>query len=189
MTAPPTVHVFTFRRGLLARLGHDLRLHIARFELEVNGVSVEGRFDTGSLRVDGAIKRGVLDADAISAGDRSEIERTIAEEVLHASRFPSATLAAELEVVDELRFALRGQLVLHGRSVRIACAVEPIGGRLVAELELVPSQLGITPYRALGGTLALEDRVRIVVSVPAAGLASGSAGATAGSSLRARWAP
>jgi hypothetical protein len=186
VTAPATVHVFTFRRGLLARLGHDLRLHIARFELEVNGASVEGRFETGSLRVDGAMKRGVLDPDAISAGDRSEIERTISEEVLHASSFPSATLAAEVEAIDELRFALRGQLVLHGRSVRIACAVEPIGGRLVAELELVPSQLGIAPYRALGGTLALEDRVRIVVSVPDAGV---TAAGMASASPRVRWVP
>jgi hypothetical protein len=189
MTEQPTVHVFTFRRGLLARLGHDLRLHIARFELEVNGASLIGRFETGSLRVDGAIKRGVLDPDGLAAGDRAEIERAIADEVLLCARFPLATLDAEVEVVDATRYALRGQLVLHGRSVRIACAVEPRGERLVAELELVPSHFGISPYRALGGTLALEDRVRVVVSVPALGLATGDASAAATRGLRARWAP
>jgi len=186
MTAPPTLHVFTFRRGLLARFGHDLRLCVARFELEVNGSSLAGRFETGSLRVDGAIKRGALDPHGLSARDRAEIERAIAEEVLFSARFPTATLAAEIEAVDATRYALRGQLVLHGRSVRIACAVEPSGERLVAELELVPSQLGIAPYRALGGTLTLEDRVRIVASVPAAGVTA--AGALS-ASLHARWTP
>jgi hypothetical protein len=87
--------------------------------------------------------------------------------------------------VDDRRFALRGELTLGGgRSASIACAIEPRGDQLVAELELAPSQLGIAPYRALGGTLALEDRVRIVVSVPAAGVTGGAAV----ESLHARWA-
>lgn len=186
MADQPALHVFTFRRGLLARLGHDLRLHVARFELEVKGSSLAGRFDSGSLRVDGAITRGgVLDRDAISARDRAEIERTIADEILLAARFPAVVLAAEVEAVGGSRFALRGTLTVRDRTQTIACAVAPRGDQLVSELELVPSQLGIAPYRALGGTLALEDRVRVVVSVPAAELVTGVA---AGGDLHARWA-
>jgi hypothetical protein len=182
MAVLPNVHVFTFRRGLLARLGHDLRLHVARFELEANGTALEGRFETGSLRVDGAMQRGTLDPHAISERDRGEIERTIADEILLAARFPAATLRGQLQATGDRGFALRGELVLCGRAASIACAIEPRGEQLVAELELVPSQLGIAPYRALGGTLALEDRVRVVVSVPASGIV----GATA-ESLQARW--
>jgi hypothetical protein len=167
MAGQPAIHVFTFRRGLLARLGHDLQLHVARFELEVNGSSLTGRFDSGSLRVDGAITRGgVLDADAIGARDRAEIERTIADEILLAARYPAVALDAAVEALGGSRFALRGTLTVRDRTQSIGCAVEPRGDQLVAQLELVPSQFGIAPYRALGGALALEDRVRVVVSVP-----------------------
>lgn len=184
VAAQPVLHVFTFRRGLLAVLGHDLRLHVGRFELEVNGTALEGRFETGSLRVDGAVKRGALDPDALSASDRAKIERAIAEEVLLAQRFPQATLEAEVRALGGLRFTVRGKLTLRERAQDIACAVEPLADRLVSELDLVPSQFGIPPYHALGGSLVLEDRVRIVLSVPPADAA---AHARAGAELHARW--
>ena len=167
----PELHVFTFRRGLLARLGHDLQLNVGRFELALEGAELRGRFELGSLRVDGAIKRGALDREALSQSDRAQVERAVVEEVLHLARYPEATLTAQVRA-DGARFALAGQLTLHGQAVRLSCAIEPRASHWRAELELVPSRFGIAAYRALGGTLTLDDRVRIVASVPTVPLES-----------------
>lgn len=172
MTAPlPEVRVYTFRRGLLARLGHDLQLNVGRFELALDGAELRGRFELGSLRVEGAIKRGALDAQALSESDRGQIERAAVEEVLHVARNPEATLTAQVRAAGS-RFVLAGQLTLHGQTGQLSCAIEPRAARWSAELELVPSRFGIAPYRALGGTLTLDDRVRIVASVPTVPLES-----------------
>lgn len=180
MPAPPELRVYTFRRGLLARFGHDLQLHVSRFELELDGPALRGRFATDSLRVDGAITRGALDRRALSDSDRAQIERAVADEVLLAALHPEVTLTAQLRA-DGARFALSGQVALHGQAAPVSCRIEPRGERWVAELDLVPSRLGIAPYRALGGTLTLEDRVRIVASVPTVPLAADPA------SWRAHW--
>jgi hypothetical protein len=48
------------------------------------------------------------------------------------------------------------------------------GARLVGELELAPSQWGIKPFRALGGTLKVQDRIRVAVHANADWLATGA---------------
>ncbi|HTU61142.1 MAG TPA: hypothetical protein VMF89_21960, partial [Polyangiales bacterium] len=43
------------------------------------------------------------------------------------------------------------------------------GDNMQSVFELKPSEFGIAPYKALGGAIKLEDRVRISVTVALAG--------------------
>jgi hypothetical protein len=47
------------------------------------------------------------------------------------------------------------------------------GERLTGELEIVPSHWGIKPYRALGGTLKVQDRIRVAIQAAADQLGQG----------------
>lgn len=161
MTA--TIRVFTFKDGLLARLAHDLRLTLRRFEVRREGANITGTFWPGSLVVDGAVKGGELDASAFSAGDRAKIADNLAE-VLHVGRHPEVTLVAEVDAARRIR----GQLTLAGCTRPIEAVARADGGKLTAEVVLTPSLWGIPPYRALAGAIKLQDRVVVRAELPLA---------------------
>jgi hypothetical protein len=155
------IQVFTFKDGLLARLAHDLRLTLRRFELRRAGDAISGTFWPGSLVVDGPVgKQGRVDATGLSEGDRRSIAGNLAE-VLQVGRFPEVTLSGR---VTAGRFT--GTLTLVGRTLPIEAAVTT-DGVVRAEVVLVPSRWGIAPYRALAGAIKLQDRVVVRVAVPA----------------------
>ena len=167
-----TIQVFTYKDGLLARLAHDLRLTLGRFEIQRDGASVQARFWPGSLHVDGAIdRRGQLDTDTLSDSDRRKIGENIAEHVLHLDRFPEASFRGQIVGGG----AVEGELTLAGRSAAVRVPVQAAGGRLRGEVTLVPSRWGIAPYKALAGAIKLQDRVLVVLDLPADPAGSGSA--------------
>ena len=168
-TSPPTIHIFTFKEGLLSRFAHDLRLRLERFELHVEAGRVAGSFDMRSTRVDGVMHRGSLDASAPSTNDRRDIEQAMAGRVLDVAQHPNAALTATLHA-EGTGVRMRGELELHGRRAPVEALVRAEGELLRAELVLTPSRWGIAPYRALGGTLKVQDRVRVEVALPIAGL-------------------
>ena len=166
-TTPAKIEVFTYKDGLLARLAHDLRLSLGRFEIVREGDEIRGRFWPGSLTVDGAIGRGgELDTRALSGSDRSKIAGNIAERVLDLARFPEAGFTGKL-AAGEGTHTLEGTLTLVGRAVPLRVSVRAAGGRLLAEVLLVPSRWGIAPYRALAGAIKLQDRVLVKLDLPA----------------------
>jgi YceI-like domain len=157
-----TCEVFTFREGVLAAVGHDLKLRLERFEIEADGKSVRARFDPASLRVVAAMRGGREDPAALSERDRRDIERTSAREVLEAQRFPEIAFDSN-EVRPD---AVRGTLSLHGRELSGEFAVRRAEGRAVAEVELDVRRFGIRPYTAMLGALRVSPRVRVVVTTP-----------------------
>lgn len=171
VTTPAKIEVFTYKDGLLARLAHDLRLSLGRFEIVRAGDEIRGRFWPGSLTVDGAIGRGgELDTRALSASDRRKITGNIAEHVLDLARFPEAGFTGKLvagEQAGERTHTLEGTLTLVGRAAPLRVSVRAAGGRLLAEVPLVPSRWGIAPYRALAGAIKLQDRVLVKLDLPA----------------------
>lgn len=160
-----TIHVFTYKDGLLARLAHDLRLSLRRFEIERDGDELRARFWPASLAVDGVVVRGgAIDGAALSDGDKRKIAGNIRDSVLSLDRFPEASFRGR--VVDG-GAAVDGELTLVGRAVPLRVAVQTSGGRLRAEVPLVPSRWGITPYKALAGAIKLQDRVLVTLDLPA----------------------
>lgn len=162
-----SVHVFTFKEGLLARAAHDLRLTVERFEVKVEADRLVATFETGSLRVDGAMREGTLAAGELSAGDRLEIEGVIRNRILVVDKYPEARLEARVERLGS-RAELQGELELLGQRRGVTFEAERVdeaGGDWLAKVELVPSRWGIRPYTAMLGALRLADRVRVVAAL------------------------
>ena len=165
------IHVYTYKEGLLSKLAHDLRFTLARFSISASGAEVSARFEVGSLRVDGAIKSGKLERAELSQADRDKIHATV-QDVLGAREYGEAKLSAKL-LTTRPPFLMEGQFTLKGDTRPVAVRLERDEDRLFGELTITPSQWGIRPYRALGGTLKLQDRVRITIDASAAWLAHG----------------
>ena len=146
-----TLQVFTWREGLLARVGHDLRLS-APARITREGEAVVVTVDAASLHVDGAMKDGRL--TEVSAGDRADIEKALRTDVLNVARHPQIRWRGTMDG--------RGTLELCGRSAPLRVPAKAEGDRMRGEVEFAPSAWGIKPFRALLGALKLQDRVRVV---------------------------
>lgn len=161
---PGKIHVFTFKDGLLARLAHDLRLSLARFEIRREGTALSGRFWPDTLRVDGVVgKDGRVDVDGLSASDKAKIQRNITDEILLTARHPEIAFSGALAPGG----LLDGRLTMLGKAAPVRTPVRVEGARLRAEFTLVPSQWGIAPYKALAGAIKLQDRVIVALDLPA----------------------
>ena len=157
-----TCEVFTFREGVLAAVGHDLKLCVQTFDVQSDAGSVRARFDASSLRVLAAMRGGKEDPGALSDRDRREIERNCAREVLEAQRYPEIAFTS----TEVLPGAVRGTLSLHGRELSGEFAVKRANDRAVAEVELDVRRFGIRPYTAMLGALRVSPIVRVVVTTP-----------------------
>jgi len=156
------VHVFTFKEGILARLAHDLRLSARRFEISRAGAELRGRFWVDSLMVDGVVRDGRLDPSSPSPDDRATIRRNIAAEILHTARYPTIDFEGRLEGESVV-----GSLTLVGKTCPVRAALRRERDRLRSEWTLIPSRWGIPPYKALAGAIRLQDRVVVVLDLPA----------------------
>lgn len=159
-----TIHIFTFKDGLLARAAHDLRLRLEDLEVRLDGESVESDLDLGSLRVDGPVEGGTLRPERFSAADRADIERITRDEVLRTARYPRGRFVGRAAARGE-GFRVEGELALAGRSAPVGFDVRRQDGVFRAELEIRPSRWGVAPYRALLGAIRLQDRVRVELAV------------------------
>lgn len=169
MERHPLVRVFTFKQGLLSALAHDLQLVLQRFDIELDDGKIYGSFDLESLLVEGAVKSGRLDQKCLSDSDCRKIRHNALHEVLKVDRYPEARFEGTLRSTHgEGKVDLDGSLSLAGRR----CAIDPataisLSGVWVTTIEITPSRWGIRPYRAMGGTLRLQDRIKVEVSLPA----------------------
>ena len=163
----PVIRLFTFKEGLLSRFGHDLQFAIDKAELQLEDGRLTGRFWTGSLRVEGAVRRGRIDEGALSASDRGKIVQIATGELLQSTRCPFADLEASVEPAKE-GFEIRGSLTLLGQRRALPMgSANIIGDLVVASVSIQPSRWGIRPYRAMAGALRLKDRVDIEIAVEA----------------------
>jgi hypothetical protein len=180
-----TIHVFTYREGLLSNLGHDLRLTISRFRIEVRGNEVIATFDPSSLTVDGAVVSGRVDGAKLSDADKQKIHDIICQQVLRSKEHPEVRLSARVGT-KSAPFRIDGSLTLCGTTRRVAVVLQEEGKRLRGSIELCPSQWGVKPFRALGGTLKVKDKVLVVLDVSADWLLTG---AEPNPAVQLVWAP
>jgi hypothetical protein len=165
MTSPGTVQVFTFKKGLLSRVAHDLRLSFQRFEIDWDGPRVTARFHTASLRVDGVMRKGQLRPDVLSAKDGRDVLKNTEKHVLHWQSFPIATYTGTVESRG-VGFDVRGSLELVGRRAPVVFTLHRQRQRAVGRTEIVPSLWGIPPFSALMGAMQVQDRVGLAFDLP-----------------------
>lgn len=184
-----TIQIFTYRAGMLARAGHDLRLSIRRFVVRIIGSELTTRLWPDSLQVDGAVHAGQLVTDALSAADIDEIVMRARQDVLQTERFSEIVYTARLGPDTQALLArletasarateichLGGELRLCGACHHLDVAVRWHSEHFEGNVDLIPSRWGITPYRALLGALRLQDRVRIHFALQRSGRGTSSA--------------
>ncbi|MFH1468018.1 MAG: YceI family protein [Pseudomonadota bacterium] len=164
MVTPP-LRIHTFKRGLLAKLAHDLQLSIADVQVERDGPRVTARVRADAIAVDGVIRDGRLRADVLSAKDARDILANTARDVLDSARHPEIRFEGEARQEGE-RLRVSGTLHLHGRRGFVSFDLHVHDGLATGEVELVPSRWGIAPFTALMGAMAVQDRVVLRFAVP-----------------------
>jgi hypothetical protein len=164
-----TIHVFTFKAGLLARVAHDLRLTLRQYEIKVHARRVHAFAVAESLAIDGVMTPSGLDTRTLSAKDQRSILETVHGEILLSRRYPRIELEGSIQTLADNRHTFSGELRLRDRTRPIKTELIRSGDTLQASFELKPSDFGIAPYKALGGAIKLEDRVRVSIHVALAG--------------------
>jgi hypothetical protein len=165
------INVYTYKEGMLSKLGHDLKLQLTRFEVMTHQGQVHGRFDANSLMILGAIMDGQLNASELSDSDKQKIQGNITDDVLHTREHPEARFEGRV-TSRTAPFNIEGTLYLAGQAKPVAMVLEQRGARLQGVLEIVPSQWGVKPYRALAGALRVADRIKIEIDIAAGELQS-----------------
>lgn len=155
-----TIRVFTYKEGVLSAVAHDLRIELQRFEIQLDGEAVSANFDLKSLRVEGPMQHGVLQAEQYDASKRAEVEKAMHGDVLHTDKHPTARFSGRA-VPNASGFHVTGQLELAGRSEPLAFDVRDEQGRFGAQFELQPSRWGISQYKALLGAIKLKDQLKV----------------------------
>lgn len=160
--------VFTFKEGLLSKIAHDLRIEVTRFQIDAdpNVPSVRAELDPRSLRVVSAMSEGQDNPGALSDADKKKIEGQILEEVLHCSQHDKITFVSDSCSKTAAGYDLSGNLTLHGVTRRIQMSVRSEAGQLVTEVALHQPDFGITPFKAMMGTLKVKPEVRVRITLP-----------------------
>lgn len=160
--------IFTFKEGLLSKIAHDLKIDVTRFQIEVDPdvPSVRAEFDPRSLRVVTAMSDSRENADALSDSDKQKIESQIVDDVLHGNQHEQVTFVSDSCTRTAEGYDIVGNLTLHGVAKRIQVSTRLGAGQHVAELTLNQPDFGITPFKAMMGTLKVKPEVKVKVTLP-----------------------
>ena len=158
--------VFSFKDGLLAKLAHDLRLSIKKFEIKLSKVGTnyafEGTFDTRSFQVECAQRGGQDDPSALSANDKKKIIGSLNNDVLKTSLYPNADIKGELAMGSDTG-AL--SLTLSGKEGELNFEHAVDGDMRRFQTTIVQSAFGITPFKAAMGALKVKDTLRVELRI------------------------
>jgi polyisoprenoid-binding protein YceI len=151
-----TLSVHTKRGGAAARAGHDLELHVTRWEatLDLDTGTAELSADGSSLRVE----KGEGGMQKLGDEDKENILKTIDDEVLEKRNitFRSASVTG-----DEGRYRVDGELTLAGASRPLTFDLRVDGGAVHAAATVTQTRFGMKPFSALFGTLKVLDDVEV----------------------------
>jgi polyisoprenoid-binding protein YceI len=161
-------YVFTYKEGLLSGLGHDLRIAVTSFSVEVaqDTGSISARFDAGSLRVDCAMRDGGACADVLTGKDKKEIDESIARKVLETGKYKDILLTSSSVTKEDSSYAVKAVLTLHGRTNEISFSVRREGDYHVADFLLHLPDFNIKPFTALFGLIKIKPDIQIRVMIP-----------------------
>jgi hypothetical protein len=159
--------VFTYKEGLLSRVGHDLKLRCDRFEVTIAPDRVDASFDAAAFSVVGALKDGRESPGALSPKDERQILENMRRDVLQPDRFPTIRFTSDEVRADARTTTVSGRLELHGVSRPVRATARRVGGELIAEIDIHTPDFGIPPFSALLGALKVKPTVKVRLAVSA----------------------
>lgn len=159
--------VQAFASGLAAAVAHSPKIAIRDWTGEAS--FVPGTFAKASMNV--RLKATSLEVlDELRDSDRRELHRVMNQEVLETARFPdiqfdSSEIRASKEKEDLYRLQVHGSLTLHGMSndhtfsAQLALGID--SARAYGEFSVLQSDYGIRIASIAGGTLRLQDELKL----------------------------
>jgi polyisoprenoid-binding protein YceI len=153
--------VRTRKGGAAAMAGHNLLIEVTRWNATLSleaDPALTLSADSKSMRV----LEGSGGVNRLDAGDLSNIEQTIDDEVLKGGSIEFRSTA--VAVGDSGRVNVDGELELLGKRRPVSFELS-IGddGQLAGETVIKQTDFGMKPYSALFGTLKVADEIRITI--------------------------
>jgi polyisoprenoid-binding protein YceI len=149
-----TVHVY--KAGLFSVFAHnhEIRATIASGAFSEDNPWVEFTLDARKLRV--------LDLEA-SDGERKDIQATmLGPKVLDSERFPEIRFrSTSIHRMAEGKWAVQGDLTLHGQTHPVKVEVESQAGRYRGSAEFEQKDFGMVPVSVAGGSVKVKNQVRV----------------------------
>ena len=167
------IEIQVARDGFLKAFGHDHVVSAEKYSGEIQFDS--GKVESSSVEfVVEAASLKVLDPGE-SEKDRNEVQETmLGEQVLDATKYPQIRFSSTSVKAGSSvsRLAVEGSLVLHGVTKPLTVPVNiqvANDGTITADAEvlLLQSDFGITPYKAVGGTVRVKDKLKLIFHIVA----------------------
>jgi polyisoprenoid-binding protein YceI len=158
-----TLAVRTKRTGAAAKAGHNLLLHVTRWEATVD--VGDGGETSLALTADGAslrVREGHGGMQELGDDDMASIHQSIDDDVLKRTTIAFRSTAVSPDD-DGDTLHVEGELTLNGQTGPVAFDLSTAGERLTGAVELTQSDFGIKPFSILFGTLKVVDEVEVSI--------------------------
>jgi hypothetical protein len=154
------IDIFTFKEGLLAWFGHDLRLRCEAFSVVKKGTAAAGAFDATSIKVQCARHNGEDNFTTLQPWAHKEINNNVLT-VLKTKQYPEIRFSTDDIEAD----VVVGQLELGGVTAPVKCmrVHAPDTTERVDRCELDTRDFGIPPFSGVMGGLKLKPTVVVEV--------------------------
>ena len=161
--------VFSYKDGLLSKVGHDLKNRVTRFSITVDPEQqqIEAELDATSLRVECTLKDGVESTTELTDNDKAEIERQIIQDVLHANAHPVIKFRSTQLVETQEGLQIKGDLTINNTTSPVATTARRNANHYECDLTIHQPAYGIKPFSALLGALKVKPDVLVRLIVPA----------------------
>ena len=158
--------VETRREGMLAPIGHDLRLEATELTVawDADRSALAVVVQAESVRVRAALMGQRERPRALNGLERKKIKRTIAREVLAVGRYPTIAFEGKALRGEGAGALMQGEVTIRGTTRPVSLRLKAAQGGVSAEAELRLSDFGIPPVTAFVGALRVQDKVKICAS-------------------------
>jgi len=159
--------VFTFKEGLLSPMAHDLKVMVTSFQINVDDATkaIDATFDATSLKVVHPMKDGQDNPTGLSDADKLKIGGQIREDVLSSAKYPQVRFQSHaVSARPDGGYDIQGDLTLHGVKKPLSAQSQQVNGSQVVELTLNQPDFGITPYKAMMGTLKVQANLKVRIT-------------------------
>ncbi|XXY47972.1 hypothetical protein WME91_49010 [Sorangium sp. So ce269] len=164
----PTASRLTIRTravGMLARLAHDLEITASelsgRARLDGDAWTAELAVRAAALRVAGVLRGDRLDPEALSAGDRRDIERRLRDEVLGGTELVDVRASGTARDRADVRVKIAsGSAALAARLSSRDRGEGAIG--VTGSCQLSLAALGVREVKGPLGAFKVRDEIEIL---------------------------